>query len=216
MIHRLVGSRLAPALHPFYFGSILVLGLLTSALCAQAQLLVNGGFDQPTVGLSPPNFPTSISGSGSGGSASANGWSLYNNSSATTSSELLSTTDPLATGYMIHINSTGGFDGIYQNFPEQISTTASVDVYVLQGTVRLYLFHSGTINLGQVDSTTTGAWQTLTLPLTSGGPNEFVLYTVGSGEFYADRAMVPVPEPSTVGLLVLGSLSMLLRRQRNT
>ena len=35
------------------------------------NLLLNGGFDTPTPGLSPPNYPTSISGMGASGPSSA-------------------------------------------------------------------------------------------------------------------------------------------------
>jgi hypothetical protein len=47
------------------------------------NLLVNGGFDTPTPGLSPPNYPTSISGAGASGLSSAADWTLLGDAPTT-------------------------------------------------------------------------------------------------------------------------------------
>jgi hypothetical protein len=184
-------------------------------------LLQNGGFDTPTPGLSPPNYPTSISGAGVGGPSSAAFWTLFNNFDATTSTELLPSTDPTGSGSMIHLTSvpTSGsfsfFNGLQQAFPTQSGGTASVDVDVLSGVVLLALYAgNGATLLDQTFSTVNNQWQTLTVTAAAGSnPNLIVIYTDNGttpntvGEFYADGAGVAaVPEPSS-GLLALIGIS---------
>lgn len=187
--------------------------LAMSAASVQASL-VNGGFDTANGSLSGPSYVTSISGLASVGFSSASGWSLYNNANTTTTTELLATTDPSGSGSMIHLTSGGPYCGLFQVFSPVGPTSASVDVYVVSGTVFFGLYsNSGITLLGSVQSTTTGQWETLTLPTTIGNPDEIVLYTsdANGGEFYFDRASLPalspvvVPEPTTVfaGVLLL-------------
>ena len=112
------------------------------------NLLQNGGFDTPTPGLSPPNYPTSITGANAFGPSSAEDWTLFNSRDATTSTELLPSTDPLGSGFMIHLTSvtntsdpTGSFfNGLQQGFATQSGATASVNVFVLSGPVILALY----------------------------------------------------------------------------
>jgi len=181
-----------------------------------ADLLQNGGFDTPTPGLSPPNYPTSISGADVSGLSSAEYWTLFNSFDATTSTELLPSTDPLGGGSMIHLTSLTNssdpdgsfFNGLQQSFATQSGATASVDVFVLSGPVILALYAGdGSTLISDTFSSTTDQWQTLTVTAPTGSdPNLFILYsysTTGAGEFYADSASVAaVPEPST-GLLAL-------------
>lgn len=174
------------------------LGVLSGVLAWQADAaLVDPGFDVGRSTFTPPNYTTSVSGSGHGGEASADGWSLWNNANTTTACELLHSTDPVGSGKMVHLT-TGGLNcGLYQVFPEVASTTASVDVYVLRGKVTLYLYRNGAVMLSSTNSTTTNRWETLSLPVTAGVPNEFVLYSgaTAGAEFYADRAAVPGATP---------------------
>ena len=112
---------------------------------------------------------------------------------------------------MISVWVPGRADGLYQFFSNTTSaTTASVDVFVLRGTVNLELWkYNGNLLLGSVSSTTTDQWETLKLNITNGIPTEFVLYTGNGGpaSFYADNASVPsAPEPSSLVLLLLGAL----------
>jgi hypothetical protein len=184
--------------------------------------LLNGGFDTPTPGLSPPNYPTSISGAGVEGVSSAADWFLFNNQNATTSTELLPSTAPNGGGSMIHLTSVTNttdpngsfFNGLLQSFPTVSGATASVDVFVLNGPVILGLYTGfGSTLLDYTFSTTTNQWQTLTTTAPPGSnPNLIIVYsysTTGTGEFYADNAIVTAttaaPEPST-WLLVLSGL----------
>jgi hypothetical protein len=174
--------------------SVLLLALTTSV---HANFLPNGGFDTPNPLLSAPNYLTSITGAAAIGPTSAETWFMYNNSPDLTTTELLPTTDPLGSGFMIHVSSAGLNNGLNLIFPAQSSASASVDVFVSSGTAILYLFTGGgTINLAHVESTTTGVWETLTIPVTPGNPNQFVLYTgPAGGDFFADRASVPAVSP---------------------
>jgi hypothetical protein len=200
------------------------------------MLLVNGGFDTPTSGLTPPNYPTSISGAGVHGISSADSWTLYNNFDATTSTELLPSTDPTGGGFMIHLTSVTNnagdptssfFNGLQQSFPTASGGTASADVFVLSGPVILALYTgNGSTLISDTFSTVTNQWQTLTTTAPVGSnPDLVILYsysTAGTGEFYADNAIVEsaaVPEPSTLTLLGIGAAGLgtfgLRRRKRD-
>ncbi len=217
------------------------LGMAAIAICclpswahAGGNLLQNGGFDTPTPGLSPPNYPTSISGAGSGGPSSAEGWSLFNNYNDTTSTELLPTTDPTGSPpYMIHLTSAPNnsgtpsfFNGLLQSFSTQPGATASVDVYLLSGEVLVGLYSgNGATLVNYTFTTLTDQWQTLSVTAAPGtNPNLLVIYAYdgvagATTEFYADNASVTsVPEPSS-GLLALTGISAMalcpyLRRRK--
>jgi len=203
--------------------------LLPSSV-ALGDLLQNGGFDTPTAGLSPPNYPTSITGLPPfpGGISSADQWNLFNNQDATTSTELLPTTDPSGGGFMIHLTTTpsasGGptsFNGLIQSFATVPGAVASVDVFVVSGPVIVALFGNSGF-LGDVQSTTSNQWETLTLTEALGtNPNLIAIYSnnvSGPAEFYADRASVTslTPEPATwiVALVGWPAMSVLIQKRR--
>jgi hypothetical protein len=193
------------------------------------NLLQNGGFDTPTPGLTPPNYPTSITGAGAAGPSSADDWTLFNGQPVTTSTELLPSTDPTGSGFMIHITSVPttsadftAFSGIQQGFTTQIGVplTVSVDVEALQGSIFVGLFANdgGTLLMPFVTVDTLNQWQTVTFSIPAGTnpntePNLIAIYSDNfaanaSNEFFADNAVVSasVPEPST-GLLTLIGMS---------
>jgi len=187
---------------------------------AGGNLLLNGGFDTPTPGLSPPNYPTSISGAGTGGSSSAADWTLFNNFDATTSTELLPTTDPTGSGSMIHLTSAPAagsfsfFNGLQQSFSTAPGAIASVDLYLLSGEVLVGLYSGDGATLISYSTTAvTDQWLALTVSAPVGSdPNLLVIYAYdgvqnATTEFYADNASVlSVPEPSS-GLLGLTAIS---------
>ncbi len=183
------------------------------------NLLQNGGFDTPTPGLSPPNYPTSITGANAFGPSSAADWTLFNSRDATTSTELLPSTDPLGSGFMMHLTSVTNtsdpvgsfFNGLQQGFSTQSGATASVDVDVLSGPVILALYAGdGSTLICFLYISTVDQWQTVSITAPTGSdPNLIVLYsgsTTGSGEFYADNAVVTssVPEPASGVLALIG------------
>jgi hypothetical protein len=194
------------------------------------NLLQNGGFETPTPGLTPPNFPASITGQFAAGPSSASDWTLFNGEDATTSTELLPTTDPTGSGSMIHITSVPttsadftAFNGIQQGFTTQVGVplTVSVDVEALQGSsifVGLFANDGGTLLMPFVTVNTPNQWQTVTFSIPAGAnpntePNLIAIYsdnfaTGATNEFFADNAVVSasVPEPST-GLLTLIGMS---------
>lgn len=102
------------------FGRRILRRLLTPALVLSlsssssfAGSLLNGSFDTPTPGLSPPNYATSVTAVDTKVSSSADGWFLFNfGSRATTSTELLPSTDPNGGGYMLHFSTAGSQEEI--------------------------------------------------------------------------------------------------------
>jgi hypothetical protein len=211
----------------------IVIFLLPIAVCSMpssasaGNLLTNGGFDTPTAGLSSQNnFFTSITGQFASGPSSAADWTLFNGYPATTSTELLKTTDPTGSGYMIHVTSVPSdpqsfafFNGLQQGFAAQsgVAVTVSVDIYALQGPVFVGLFANGggTLLTPYASDSIIGQWETVTFTVPAGTtpstePNLIAIYnyngTAGAtGEFYADNASVTsVPEPSSVFLTLIG------------
>ncbi len=215
-----------------------VLFLATMAACCVpssargGNLLLNGGFDTPTPGLTPPNYPTSITASGVAAPSSAEFWNLFNNFTATTSSELLPTTDPLGSEFMIHVTSVGAnggppfFNGLQQSFAQQSgAVTASVNVDVLSGPVIVALFgNGGGTFIGGTLSTTTDQWETISFTAPAGSNADLVaIYSenlLTTGEFYADNASVTtvasVPEPTSGVLALIGmsAMGLLVRKAR--
>ena len=89
---------------------------------------------------------------------------------ATTSTELLPSTDPNGGGSIIHVtsessaNSYSFFDDLLQAFAMQAGATATVDVFVDSGVVLAGLYaENGKTLLGYAPSTTTHQWQNVGL-----------------------------------------------------
>jgi hypothetical protein len=205
-----------------YRSAVLILAIVFAvanphSICA-GTLLTNGGFDIAGPGLSPPNYPASISGAAAAGPSSAASWNLYNNFNATTSTELLPTTDPLGSGSMIHLTSatnTGDpagsfFNGLQQSFAQVSGASAAADVYVLSGPVILALYTgNGSTLLDFTATSTVNQWETLSVTAPLGtNPDLVVIYSysaTGTGEFYAENAAVTaLPEPATWMMVLLG------------
>lgn len=205
--------------------SIAVLWLTLMAPFSKIQgqnLLTDPGFDTPTPGLSSPNYPTSVVGAGAHGPASASGWRLFDYVGVTVSSQLLPTTDPQGSGYMIDVASGYNpslYDEVYQDFGPVTSASASIDLYVVSGSATLFLDPAaGTSTVAEATDTTIGKWVTLSLPLTGGNPAEFIVSTGSGGEFYADNAYAgplvttSVPDKGSVTVTVVLLLPLLLSR----
>jgi hypothetical protein len=194
--------------------SLAIVGFLCLASStAYPGTITNPGFDTPTPNLAPPNFATSITGNNSSGASSAFDWTLENQSAPTTSTELLPSTDPSGGGFMIHMTSTGSHNDLFQTFDQTLQTTASVDIFVLSGTVGFALADT-TFEIIRASTTSTevGQWETLTLgPI--GPVNDILLFTgPGGADFFADNVQLPaiasVPEPSSLTLGILGFIGV--------
>lgn len=194
--------------------SLLFAALAWPAL-ASANLLSNAGFDTPAAGLSAPNYATANSGSGAGSyqSSSAAGWFLYNNQASATATELLASTAPGGSGYMLHLSTNGPYSGTGQAFATQSQATLSVQVYVLSGQAWLAAYaDSGNTLLASTTSSYTNQWETLSVSVGGGNPNMFILYSAPGAavNFYADNAWADttpppaVPEPASLLLLAAG------------
>jgi hypothetical protein len=188
---------------------------------AATNLVANGDFEAAA------NAPTSAAFSGGGGTSAAPSWLLYNNAFATTSTEVVDATLPDGGDQMLHIVTGGSNNGVYQVFGG-LARYAQVRLFVNSGSVRLFLYLDGNTEYGQVASTTTGAWETLTLNTGSANSNEIVIYANGgAADFYIDNAYAGaepgpppvtggIPEPSTWALLIagFGGAGGMLRRRR--
>jgi hypothetical protein len=162
------------------------------------NLLKDPSFEQKSVKSGYTTF------TGKGGSpAAAKRWEAFNNTQATTTTDLLPTTLPagLRPGKrMIHVVTTGANNGLDQQFgkvgkgPAQASF--SVRVYVVQGSVGAGIGNGGNTSLTASDSKP-GKW--VNLHGSSGGTqtpvNNFIIYAKSAGvnDFYVDLAFVARP-----------------------
>lgn len=191
------------------------LAFLALPTLAFANVLSNAGFETPAAGLAAPNYATGNSGTGaiSYVSSSAAGWFLYNNHASATSTELLASTAPTGSGNMLHLSTNYQYSGMGQAFSTLANATLSIDVYVLSGQAWLAAYtNGGSTLLASTTSSHTGQWETLSVTVTGGNPNLFILYSApGTAvDFYADNAwadLTPrptVPEPASLLLLAVG------------
>ncbi|MGK7905771.1 MAG: SpvB/TcaC N-terminal domain-containing protein [Synechococcus sp.] len=155
------------------------------------NLLQNSDFE--TVG--PRGASTSFTGRRSGGSSAADGWGVWNNNTAKTSTKLLPSTFPEGGPRMLWVSTTGKTNGLFQRllrqdaFPKKV--TAGAWVYVLRGRVGI---GTGNGSRTQLDafSSTTHQWEYLQAPNGGGPVNLFILYgaSAGGAEFYVAEASV--------------------------
>ena len=198
-------------------GSVLSLFAMPSHPVQAANFLSNGSFEQNVVGSS-----TTFTGLKSGGSSAADGWRIWNNSFATTATDLLPSTLPSGGSQMIHVDTTGNNNGLFQVFlpfnTGPNSVISSAWVYVINGKVGLGTGNGGNTGLNVISSTT-GEWEFLEAVNGVSPANEFIIYSASQNgaEFYVDLASVElapnptdVPESSvTFGLAAIFGLMVL-------
>jgi hypothetical protein len=189
---------------PFQGGAAALAALLLAAGGARADLIVtNPSFETPD-----PNHPTTtLTGVDHWGYSAAAGWTTWNNTPATTFTELLPSTLPGGGERMIHVRTTGAGNGIVQVLaphntgPDSVVTSAHV--FAVSGRVSLGTGNGGDTSPNVV-STGTGAWQVLRAPNGTSPANEVVVYSYGGpANFYVDLVSVEadpvhiasVPEP---------------------
>lgn len=196
----------------------LMLGAILGSSFASAEI-VNPLFDASNGEFSGPLYSASISGSSVGGSSSAEGWFLYNNSNSVTSTELLTSTDPMGQGTMVHLTTGGLYNGLYQPFSQisNIGTSFALDVNVSSGIVYFAAYkNSGTATVGIVNSdpSKNGTWQTLELTF-SEPTDELVIYSGSANgvDALVDNLRV-VPEPGSLVALGIGLVGLARRRSR--
>jgi len=186
------------------------------SLPCQANLLLNPSFED----VGPDGNGTNFNGIGGGGNSSADRWTVFNNSQATTATDLVSSTLSGGGDNMMLVVTDGAQNGIAQVFgsintgPDQV--IASAWVFVNSGQVRLGTGNGG--NTGaDVLSTTTGQWELLQAPNGVSPANTIAIYSslAGPANFFVDLASVEiVPEPTSAMLLAAGGLVLLGRRHR--
>ncbi|NEO45265.1 MAG: PEP-CTERM sorting domain-containing protein [Moorea sp. SIO4A3] len=197
-----------------------LIGLETNS--AQAtNLLFNSSFEN---GL-PIGQETTLTTLG-GGLSAATDWNTWNNTGATTTTELLPSTLANGADTMLHVTTNGQNNGIFQVFlpfntgPNEVISSAWV--YALSGRVGIGTGNGGGTGLDTI-STTIGEWEFLQASNGLSPANEFIVYSASAegAEFYVDLASIEqppepssVPEPGTIlGLMTVG-VGILLRKSR--
>jgi hypothetical protein len=212
---------------------ILAVILLAGAARAYADpinLLANGDF-----GIAgPAGSPSAYTGQDfffdsyntaqyTGAPSAAANWGIWNNTSGTTTTELVPSTFP-GVANMIHVVTDASNNGLLQSF---LPFNTGRDAGAVLGTIAVYVVN-GQVGIGTGNglytgfdgfSSTTGEWQLINA--TNGGSpaNDFLIYSSnGPADFYAAAASVsPVPEPATLMLVGGGALACLTRvRRRRT
>jgi hypothetical protein len=157
------------------------------------NLLKNPGFELPSLP------PTSSTGAAVPGSSAAPNWTTWNNSQATTTTDILPSTRPGGGAHMIHVCTTGQDNGLVQVFlphntgPQHARST--VWVFVLRGKVGMGTGNGGSTGDHDAQSTQIGKWQQLQAPNGVAPANEFIVYATSPGGacFYIDDASVIAP-----------------------
>jgi hypothetical protein len=217
------------ALRQYLVGLIttLVLGSVVTTDASADYLLSNADFGTPN----PKYTTTTLTGSKHPGPSAAASWSTWNNNPGTTTTELLRSTYPGGGTNMIHVQTTGGANGLVQVFapPNGGSTNVSATayVYVLSGQVYLGTGNGGDTLVDAI-STKTNTWERLQASNGVSPANELIIYSYrGPANFYVGYASVTdsghtagAPEPSalllsTFGVLITG-LGKFYRRNRSS
>ena len=195
--------------------SLIVGGLLAGLFAsgASATFLDNGSFE-----IAGPNGSvTSFTGSSSGGGSAADRWGVFNNTDASTTTELVPSTLAGGGDWMIHVTTDGARNGLNQLFDGfdmgPADVTASAWVYVVSGEVGIGTGNQGNTAIDTV-STTNGQWELLEAPNQSSPANAMIIFSseAGPAEFYVEMARV-VPEPGCVVLAII-SLPLILHSLR--
>ena len=174
---------------------------LPSALdpAAAGNLLANFSFDEPAVGgasvlETTPDHPAG------GGQSAAEGWGTWNNSAATTTTELVPSTLPYGKGgSMMHVDTDGAGCGLVQVFAaggdaSPVRVLSSVWLYVVRGRVVIGTGDGGNTGADAMCSET-GQWMLVEAGNGRSPGNEFIIYAAddGGAEFYVDHAWIRVP-----------------------
>ena len=202
------------ALHQYLPGSITAVALML-ALAADAHaglILSNASFDTPNSNYTS----TTLTGVRHWGPSAAAHWTTWNNTWGTTLTTLLPSTLPGGGTNMIHVETTGGRNGIgqvmapFNTGPSNVVTSAYV--YVLSGKVSLGTGNGGSA-AADVISTTTNRWERLQAPNGHAPANEVVVYSYGGpANYYVGNVSIQsdsvhissIPEPSALLLSTLG------------
>jgi hypothetical protein len=184
------------------------------------ELISNNGFD------------ANQGSTGAAGWSAATSWKLYNNTNASTFSEVVASYSGRSN--LLHIVTDGSDNGAYQMFGEN-ALGGYADVFVVSGQARFGAYtNGGMLGVTSSLSSTTGVFERLALATKANNPFNFVaLFSYGAGaEFYVDFASAgngmsegiepnvepgAVPEPATWAMILFGfgAIGSALRRRKS-
>jgi len=155
---------------------------------APHNLVKNGSCAQ----ASPSGSYGSFTGNYDGPSSFAD-WEVFNNTTATTTTDILPSSRPHPPATMCHVVTYGtnnGVDQVISSFNTGPSAaTFSVWVYVVQGEVGIGAGNGGDTGFTALDDTP-GKWVDVTGTQSASPVNNFIVYSFGSGvsDFYFESA----------------------------
>jgi hypothetical protein len=176
---------------------------------SSTNLLTNPGFEILHFG-STPGKPILYPGCKGPGFSPAGDWTTWMNScywdssSHTLTTELVPSTAPSGSHYMIHVITDGRDNGIVQSaIWSAPKTKSSAWVFVNKGCVGIGTGNGGNTNPNDATTCETGKWMHLQAPNGVSPANEFIIYSVAvdgvpdslkGADFFADNAeVVSVP-----------------------
>lgn len=175
----------SPRLRAGVLAAAALAALVTPRAASAANLLANPHFSVPS-----GDGPTSLTGANVSGPSAAANWLVWNNTDATTMTELLPSTK-IAGGTMIHVTTSGNYNGLYQTFSGNAGPDyACAWVYVRSGQVAIGAGF-GADTGASVVLLKQGSWEVLNVSNAASPVTETIIYSEnGPAEFYVASASV--------------------------
>lgn len=188
---------------------LLLLCLLCFAIAgtASAQNLLHNPCTQLPAADVAFGSSTTLTGIFQGGGSAAADWALWNNTDATTISQLVSLPNG---GAGLQIITNGAFNGVYQGFAGNIGPSMTfVYAYVNVGSGPVTLLNVSNRNGAQyvtaVNSSAVGAWELMSFPSAIDPVNEITIYsaTAAGASFYVGCVFnIPVTYEAVIAATV--------------
>lgn len=161
------------------------------------NLLKNSIFEDP------PAPPATLTGIATGGASGAPCWTTWNNTRATTTTDVLPSTRLDGSKQTLHVCTTGRSNRIVQVFSDAHhapkNVHSSVWDFVVRGRVGMGTNHKNNAHI-DVTSQHKGVWDLLSAPNGVSPATEFIVYSVSPGAcFYVEHATVKTNVWTSIG-----------------